>query len=262
MNVKSFIAMPSKASIVKIKATKSYGANVILQGDNFDEANKFARKLQEEKKLVFVHPYDDLDVIGGQGTIGLEILEDMPDVDVIIVPVGGGGFISGIAVSVKEVKLSVRIIGVEAKNMPSMKEVLLTGNPSFYKELSTIADGIAVGKPGEMTFEIIKKYVDDIVLVDEDEIADAIIILMERIKTISEGAGATSVAALLYRLKDYTNKKIVAVISGGNIDINMVSRIINKGLVKSFRKASFKVVLSDKPGSLWQLLQLICRIRS
>ncbi|AEE14891.1 threonine dehydratase [Thermodesulfobium narugense DSM 14796] len=257
LNVKSFIVMPSKASIVKVKATKSYGANVILHGNNFDEANEAARKLQAEKNLVFVHPYDDLDVIRGQGTIGLEILEDMPDVDVIVVPVGGGGLISGIAVAVKEIKPNVKIIGVEAKNMPSMKEALLTGIPSFYKGFPTIADGIAVGKPGEITFEIIKKYVDDIVLVDEDEIADAIIILMERIKTISEGAGATSVAALLYRLRDYSNKKIVAVVSGGNIDINMVSRIINKGLVKSFRKASFKVVLPDRPGSLWRLLQLI-----
>jgi threonine dehydratase len=257
LNVKSFIVMPSKASIVKVKATKGYGANVILQGDSFDEANDAARKLQEEKKLVFVHPYNDLDVIAGQGTIGLEILEDMPDVDVIVVPVGGGGLISGIAVAVKQIKPSVKIIGVEAKNMPSMKEALLSGVPSLYKGSPTIADGIAVGKPGEITFEIIKKYVDDIVLVDEDEIADAILILMERIKTISEGAGATSVAALLYRLKDYSNKKIAAVISGGNIDINMVSRIINKGLVKSFRKAGFKVILSDRPGSLWRLLQLV-----
>ncbi len=257
LNVKSFIVMPSKASIVKVKATKSYGANVILQGDSFDEANEAARKLQEEKKLVLVHPYNDLDVIAGQGTIGLEILEDMPDVDVIVVPVGGGGLISGIAIAAKQIKPSVKIIGVEAKNMPSMKEALLSGAPSFYKGSPTIADGIAVGKPGEITFEIIKKYVDDIVLVDEDEIADAILVLMERIKTISEGAGATSVAALLYRLKDYSNKKIAAVISGGNIDINMVSRIINKGLVKSFRKASFKVVLSDRPGSLWKLLQLV-----
>jgi len=257
LNVRSFIVMPSKASIVKVKATRSYGANVILHGNDFDEANDAARKLQEEKKLTFVHPYDDLDVIRGQGTIGLEILEDMPDVDVIVVPVGGGGLISGIAVAVKQTKPNVKIIGVQAKNMPSMKEALLSGFPSLYKGSPTIADGIAVGKPGEITFEIIKRYVDDIVLVDEDEIADAILILMERTKTISEGAGATSIAALLYRLKDYSNKNIVAVISGGNIDINMVSRIINKGLVKSFRKASFKVILSDKPGSLWKLLQLI-----
>ncbi|WP_448589424.1 threonine ammonia-lyase [Thermodesulfobium sp.] len=257
LNVRSFIVMPSKASIVKVKATRSYGANVILHGNDFDEANDAARKLQEEKKLTFVHPYDDLDVIRGQGTIGLEILEDMPNVDVIVVPVGGGGLISGIAVAVKQTKPNVKIIGVQAKNMPSMKEALLSGFPSLYKGSPTIADGIAVGKPGEITFEIIKRYVDDIVLVDEDEIADAILILMERTKTISEGAGATSIAALLYRLKDYSNKNIVAVISGGNIDINMVSRIINKGLVKSFRKASFKVILSDKPGSLWKLLQLI-----
>lgn len=254
--ISSTIVMPKNAPLSKVKATRGYGANVVLHGSVYDEAYAEARRIQQEQQLTFIHPFDDPMVIAGQGTIALEILEDLPDVEAVVVPIGGGGLISGVAVAIKNLKPSVKVIGVQTKNMPSMVEAVAQKRIITYDGSSTIADGIAVKTPGELTFELVQRYVDDIVTVDEEEIASAILLMLERIKTISEGAGAVSVAAVLNRLPSHKERKIAALISGGNIDVNMMSRIINKGLTKSGRKVIFNIVIPDKPGSLWRLLQL------
>lgn len=255
--IPSTIVMPKHAPLSKVKATKSYGATVVLHGDVYDEAYAEALRIQAESKATFVHPFNDPSVIAGQGTIALEILEDLPDVDVVVVPIGGGGLISGIAVALKTLRPQVKIIGVQTKNMPSMAEAISKQKIVTCNGLATIADGIAVKTPGDVTFDIVKHYVDDIVTVSEDEIAGAILLLLERVKTVAEGAGAVSVAAVLNRLTSYKNSKIAAVISGGNIDVNMMSRIINKGLVQSGRKVFFDTIILDQPGMLGKLLQLI-----
>jgi len=255
--IKSTIVMPKHAPLSKVIATRGYGAKVVLHGDVYDEAYAEAKRIQAEENSTFVHPFNDPMVIAGQGTIALELLEDLPDVEVVVVPIGGGGLISGMAVALKQMKPNIKIIGVQTKNMPSMVQaiaqkhvVTIDGNP-------TIADGIAVKTPGNLNFDIVQRYVDDIVTVDEEEIASAILLLLERVKSVAEGAGAASVAAVLNRLPDYKNRKIAALISGGNIDVNTMTRIINKGLVKTGRKVFFDTIISDKPGVLCQLLQLI-----
>lgn len=255
--IKSTIVMPKHAPLSKIAATKNYGAQVVLHGEVYDEAYAQAREIQQHTGATFVHPFDDSEVIAGQGTIGLEILEDLPDVDIIAVPIGGGGLISGLAVAVKSIRPNIKIIGVQTKNMPSMAEAISKNHITTVAGIPTIADGIAVKTPGELTFEIIKKYVDDIVTVGEDEIANAILLLLERAKVISEGAGAVPIAAILNCLKSVKGKKIVALISGGNIDVNMLSRIIDKGLVKSGRKIFVDSLIPDKPGTLSILLNLV-----
>jgi threonine dehydratase len=255
--IKSTIVMPKHAPLSKIAATKSYGAQVVLHGEVYDEAYEKAREIQGQTGAVFVHPFNDPEVIAGQGTIGIEILEDLPDVDIIAVPIGGGGLISGIAIAAKSLKPEIQIIGVQTKNMPSMVETISHNHITTVDGMPTIADGIAVKTPGELTFKIIKKYVDDIVTVDEDEIASAILLLMERAKVISEGAGAASIAAILNRLEHVKNKKIVALVSGGNIDVNMLSRIIDKGLAKSGRKIFIDTLIPDRPGTLGVILNLM-----
>ena len=255
--IKSTIVMPKHAPLSKIAATKSYGAEVVLYGEVYDEAYEKARQIQKQSGAVFVHPFDDREIIAGQGTIGIEILEDIPDADIIVVPIGGGGLISGIAIAAKHMKPDIKIIGVQTKNLPSMARSLSQNHITTVEGPATIADGIAVKTPGELTFKIVKKFVDDIVTVDEDEIANAILLLLERAKVVSEGAGAASVAAILNRLDIVRNKKIVALISGGNIDVNMLSRIIDKGLVKSGRKIFVNTLIPDRPGTLSQLLNLI-----
>ncbi|NLU10802.1 MAG: threonine ammonia-lyase [Tepidanaerobacter acetatoxydans] len=255
--IKSTIVMPKHAPLSKIAATKSYGAEVILYGDVYDEAYEKAKEIQKQTGAVFVHPFNDPEVIAGQGTIGLEILEDLPDIDIIVVPVGGGGLISGVAIAAKNIKPSIKIIGVQAKNMPSMVESISQGHITTIEGMPTIADGIAVKTPGELTFNIVNHYVDDIITVDEDEIANAILLLMERAKVIAEGSGAVSVAAILNRLEYIENKKVVALISGGNIDVNMLSRIIDKGLAKSGRRILIDTLIPDKPGTLGILLNRV-----
>lgn len=254
--IPSTIVMPKNAPLSKVKATRGYGANVVLHGSVYDEAYAEALRLQAENRLTFIHPFNDPLVIAGQGTIALEILEDLPDVDVVVVPIGGGGLIAGIATAIKQLKPSVKVIGVQTKSMPSMAEAIAQNRIAACPAAPTIADGIAVKTPGELTFDIVRHYVDDIVTVDEEEIASAILLLLERIKTIAEGAGAVAAAAVLNRLQSYKQQKIAAVVSGGNIDVNMMSRIINQGLRKSGRKVIFNIVIPDKPGSLWRLLQL------
>jgi len=242
--IKSTIVMPKHAPV--------------LYGEVYDEAYEKAKEIQEQSGATFVHPFDDEEIIAGQGTIGIEILEDLPDADVIVVPVGGGGLISGISIAAKHIKPDIKIIGVQTQNLPSMAKAIAQNRISTVEGPATIADGIAVKTPGELTFRIVQQYVDDIVTVDEDEIASAILLLLERAKVVSEGAGAASVAAILNRLVNFRNKK-VAVISGGNIDVNMLSRIIDKGLVKSGRKIFVNALIPDRPGTLGQLLNLMAQ---
>lgn len=255
--IKSTIVMPKHAPLSKVSATRGYGAKVVLHGDVYDEAYAQAKRIQAEENSTFVHPFNDPMVIAGQGTIALELLEDLPDVEVVVVPIGGGGLISGMAVALKNMKPSIKIIGVQTRNMPCMAKAIAEKHIVTIDGIPTIADGIAVKTAGDLNFDIVQRYVDDVVTVDEEEIASAILLLLERAKTVAEGAGAASVAAILSRLSGYRDCKIAAVISGGNIDVNTMTRIINKGLVKSGRKVFFDTIISDKPGVLWQLLQLI-----
>lgn len=255
--IKSTIVMPKHAPLSKVIATRGYGAKVILHGDVYDDAYAEAKRTQSEENSIFVHPFNDPLVMAGQGTIALELLEDLPDVEVVVVPIGGGGLISGMAVALKKLKPTIKIIGVQTKNCASMVESLAQKQVVTVDGIPSIADGITVKTPGNLSFDICQRSVDDIVTVDEEEIASAILLLLEKVKTVAEGAGAASVAAVLNRFSGYKNCKIAAVISGGNIDVNTMTRIINKGLVKSGRKVFFDTIISDRPGVLCQLLQLI-----
>nr|CAD67960.1 putative threonine dehydratase catabolic [Thermotoga sp. RQ2] len=253
------IVMPKYAPLSKITKTRNLGAQVILEGNIFDEAYEAALRIQEKTGAVFVHPFNDPHVIAGQGTIGLEIMEDLPDVEVVVVPVGGGGLISGVSVAIKSMNPEVKVIGVQTENMPSMIASLRRGRAERVEGKPTLADGIAVKKPGDLTFELVKKYVDEMVVVNEEEIADAILFLLEQAKVVAEGAGAVGVAAVLNKL-DVKGKKVAIVISGGNIDVNMIDRIINKGLVKSGRKVFIETFVMDRPGALKELLGIVAEL--
>lgn len=259
MGIEGTIVMPKTAPLSKIEATRSYGAHVELQGDTFNDAYEYAKNLQEITGAVFIEPFNDESIIAGQGTIGLEILEKLPDVDTIIVPIGGGGLISGIATAVKMMRPECRIIGVQSEHAPSMKRSLEENEIIKLEEVSTIADGIAVKTPGSITYDICKEYVDEVVTVSEEEIAAAILVLLEKMKMVAEGAGATSVAAAMFNKIDIHNRKCVAVLSGGNIDVNLLSKIIDLGLVKTGRKAVIDMDVMDKPGNLSRVLELISR---
>jgi threonine dehydratase len=251
------IVMPVMTPLVKVNATKGYGAHVVLHGDGYDEAYDEACRLGAEEHLTFVHPFDDPAVIAGQGTIGLEILEQIPDVEAIVVPIGGGGLISGIACAIKESRPQVRVVGVQPVRMPSMLEALKAHKPTTIPINPTIADGIAVRRSGELTVPLVEKYVDEVVAVEEEEIASGILTLLEREKTLAEGAGAAAVAALLHHKTKLKNKKTVALVCGGNIDVTLLSRIIQRGLVKDARLVRLQIHLSDRPGSLHQLTKII-----
>ncbi|HHU24105.1 MAG: threonine ammonia-lyase [Bacilli bacterium] len=259
--VKATIVMPTITPIIKVKATKDYGAEVILYGDNYDEACNKALKICRERGAVFVHPFNDEAVICGQGTIGLEIMTQLRNIDAVVVPVGGGGLIAGVAKAAKSLNPNVKVIGVEAANAPCVKESMEAGRVLTVCCTPTIAEGIAVACPGELTFKLIQEYVDDIVAVDEDEIASALLSLLEKQKIVVEGSGATPVAALLNHKLDYLQgKNVVCVISGGNIDINMVETIINSGLMKDGRRFNLQVKLKHKAGELQKLLSLISKV--
>ena len=251
------ICIPSVAPLSKIMATKSYGANVVLCDGVYDDAYAKAVEIQKNEGRTFIHPFNVGDVIAGQGTIGLEILKQLPDADAVIVPIGGGGLISGIACAVKAINPNCKVYGVQAAGAPSMKESLDAGKIITLDSVNTIADGIAVKTPGTRTFDICSQYVDEVVTVTEDEIAVAILTLIEKQKTVSEGAGATTVAAAMFNKVDIKGKKVVCVVSGGNIDVNILSRVINKGLVKSGRLLELSTEIADKPGQLNSLLGLI-----
>ena len=257
LGIKSIICMPAGAPISKVEATRGYGAEVVLVPGVYDDAAREAERLTAEHGYTFAHPFNDPLVIAGQGTIGLEILEQLPDVEQIVVPIGGGGLISGIAFAVKHLKPDCRVIGVQAAGAASMYISRHSGKPTELRSVSTIADGIAVKKPGDLTFELCQRYVDEIVTVGEDEIASAILALMEGQKTVAEGAGATPVAACMFGKVDTSEKKTVCVVSGGNVDVTTLSRVITKGLSKSGRLVDLTTKVTDKPGSLLLLIQLV-----
>ena len=256
LGIKSVICMPAGAPIMKVKATKGYGGDVVLVDGNYDDSAKKAQELAKANGYTFAHPFDDPYVIAGQGTIGLEILEQMPDVEQVIVPIGGGGLASGVAVAIKSVRPEVRVIGVQSINVASMFASFGHDEIKTVKDAATIADGIHVLTPGSLTFELIRKYADDIVTVTEDEIAAAIVALMEGPKTVAEGAGAASVAAYLFKKVD-TSLKTVSIVSGGNVDITTLERIITKGLQKTGRVTQLTVRLEDNTASLIRFLSLI-----
>ena len=255
--IKAVICLPGGAPISKVEATKSYGAEVCLVPGVYDDAYQKALDLQKEHGYAFLHPFNDEDVIAGQGTIALEIAEQLPDMDAVIVPIGGGGLISGIAYTIKTLYPSVKVIGVQAKGAPSMKNSIEHGEVEELPSVSTIADGIAVKKPGDLTYEICSKYVDEIVTVTDDEISAAILALMEQHKLVTEGAGAVSVAAAMFNKVDLKGKKAVCVLSGGNIDVTILSRVIKRGLLMSGRSCQLMIELMDKPGQLKNVSRII-----
>lgn len=255
--IKSLICLPDGAPISKVEATKRYGADVCLVEGVYDDAYKKALELKEEKGYTFIHPFNDEDVIAGQGTIGLELLEQLPDVDAVIVPIGGGGLISGIAFAIKSLNPNIKVYGVQASGAPSMLQSIEHHQIETLSRVSTIADGIAVKEPGSNTFELCEKYVDDIVTVTDDEISTAILTLIEQQKLVAEGAGAVSVAAALFNKLPIKGKKVVCVLSGGNIDVTILSRVINRGLLKAGRSADLNIELLDKPGQLEGVSRII-----
>lgn len=256
--IKSLICLPDGAPISKVEATKRYGAQICLVKGVYDDAYKKAIQLKEEKGYSFIHPFDDPDVIAGQGTIGLEILNQLPDADVVVVPVGGGGLISGVAYTIKQLKPTCRIYGVQAQGAPSMLKSIDDGEIETLDNVNTIADGIAVKTPGSLTYELCEKYVDGIVTVSDDEIALAILTLLEQQKLISEGAGAVPVAAVMNgKIPDIEGKNVCYLVSGGNIDVTILSRVIERGLKMGGRTADIRIALSDKPGQLSGVSRII-----
>ena len=255
--IKAVICLPDGAPISKVEATKSYGAEVCLVPGVYDDAYQKALQLRDEKGYSFLHPFNDEDVIAGQGTIALEIIEQLPEVDAVLVPIGGGGLISGIAYTLKTLKPDVKIYGVEAKGAPCMKNAMEKGSLEKLDSVSTIADGIAVKQPGDLTYDFCSKYVDEIVTVTDDEISAAILALMEKQKLVAEGAGAVGVAAAMFNKVDLKGKKVVSVVSGGNIDVTILSRVINRGLLMSGRSCELRLELLDKPGQLKSVAQII-----
>ena len=255
--IKSVICLPDGAPISKVEATKSYGAEVCLVEGVYDDAYQKALQLRDEKGYTFIHPFDDEDVIAGQGTIALELIEQIPDLDVIVVPIGGGGLISGIAYTAKTLNPHIKVYGVQAKGAPSMKNSVAHGQVEELSSVSTIADGIAVKKPGDLTYELCSKYVDEIVTVTDDEISAAILALMEQHKLVTEGAGAAGVAAVMFGKLDVKGKKTVCVLSGGNVDVTILSRVISRGLLMSGRNCQLLIELMDKPGQLKNVARII-----
>lgn len=255
--IKSLICLPDGAPISKVEATKSYGADVCLVEGVYDDAYNKALQLKDEKGYTFIHPFDDENVIAGQGTIGLELLDQLPELDAVIVPVGGGGLISGVAFALKSLNPNIKVYGVQASGAPSMVTSIEHGKIECLDTVSTIADGIKVKEPGVNTFEMCQKYVDQIVTVTDDEISSAILALIEQQKLISEGAGAVSVAAAMFNKVPVKGKKVVCLVSGGNIDVTILSRVIKRGLLKSGRTDSFNIELIDKPGQLRDVSKLI-----
>jgi threonine dehydratase len=263
LGVKSTIVMPEATPIMKVANTRAHGARIVLHGANYDEAYAEARRLEHVEQLTFVHPFDDPDVIAGQGTVALEVLEQEPELEAIVVPVGGGGLVSGVAAALKALRPGAKVIGVETEVLPCMLQAIDAGKPVTLEGANTIADGIAVKRAGDLTFEHVKKYVDEIVTVSEEEIASAILYLLEREKTVVEGAGAVAVAALMqHKVRGLDGRRVVAVVSGGNIDVNLVARVIERGLVKDGRLVRISVALQDKPGQLAKVSAIVANHRA
>ena len=276
LGIRARIVMPLTTPLIKVSATRGYGGDVVLHGANYDEAYEEAMRLGAQDRLTFVHAFNDDEVIAGQGTLGLELLEQHPDLELVVVPVGGGGLIGGIGCALKETNPRIQVIGVQPARLPSVKVALSEGKPVTLPSAVTIADGIAVRRTGELTLPLIQKYVDDIVTVEEEEIANAVLLLLEREKTLAEGAGAAAVAALVNRciptirdsmtpdsmIGDKAGKKVVAIVSGGNIDVTLLARIIERGLVKDGRLVRLRVHLPDYPGALHRLTGILAQHRA
>ena len=257
--IQSLICMPDGAPISKVEATKQLGAEVRLVKGAYDDAYATALQLQEDTGATFIHPFDDDEVIAGQGTIGLEILDELENPDAVVVPIGGGGLISGVAYAIKHLNPNVKIYGVQAAGAASMVKSQQEGTPITLDQAETFADGIAVKHPGDITYQLVEQYVDEIVTVSEDESAAAILALIEKQNVIAEGAGAVSVAAVLFHKLPVEGKKVVCIVSGGNIDVNILSRVITRGLLTSGRNVSLTIALTDKPGQLQEVSEIIAR---
>ncbi len=260
--IRSVIVMPLTTPLVKVTATRDFGAEVRLYGANYDEAFAEATRVCAGEGLTFIHPFDDAAVMAGQGTIGLELLEQIPELEGVVVPIGGGGLIGGIACAIKESKPGVRVVGVQTSRLPSMAAAIEAHHPVTIDPAITIADGIAVRRAGDLTLPMVERYVDEVVTVDEDEIASAILMLLEREKTLAEGAGAAALAALLQHRTSLSGVHTAVLICGGNIDVTLLSRIIERGMVQDGRLVRLRIVLLDKPGALHDLTRLIASHRA
>jgi threonine dehydratase len=260
--IRALIVMPLATPLVKVTATRGFGAEVVLHGANYDEACVEGTRLCEAEGMTFIHPFDDPIVMAGQGTIGLELLEQVPQLEAVVVPIGGGGLIGGIACAIKESRPEIRVVGVQTSRLPSMAAAMEQRHPVTLDPSTTIADGIAVRRAGDVTFPVVDKYVDEIVTVDEDEIASAILVLLEREKTLAEGAGATALAALLQKKTSLQGQHTAVLVGGGNIDVTLLSRIIERGLVQDGRMIRLRIHLLDKPGALAELTKLIANYRA
>ena len=258
--IKAVICLPDGAPISKVEATKRYGAEVCLVPGVYDDAYNRALQLRDEKGYTFIHPFNDESVIAGQGTIGLELFDQLPDLDAVVVPIGGGGLIAGVAFTMKNLNPNVKVYGVQAAGAPSMARSITDGEMEELDDVSTIADGIAVKKPGNLTFSLCQQYVDEIVTVSDDEISAAILALMEQQKLVTEGAGAVSVAAVMFNKIPVKGKKVACLLSGGNVDVTILSRVIERGLVMSGRRCQFIIELMDKPGQLLGVAEIVAKL--
>ncbi len=260
--IRALIVMPLATPLVKVTATRGFGAEVLLYGANYDEACEEATRLCAAEGMTFIHPFDDVEVMAGQGTIGLELLEQIQQLEAVVVPIGGGGLIGGVACAIKESRPEIRVIGVQTSRLPSMVAAVELHRPVTIEPATTIADGIAVRRAGDVTLPVVERYVDEIVTVDEDEIASAILMLLEREKTLAEGAGAAALAALLQKKTSLSGAHTAVLVGGGNIDVTLLSRIIERGLVQDGRLIRLRIHLLDKPGALAELTRLIANHRA
>ena len=260
--IKARIVMPEMTPLVKVSSTAGFGAEVVLHGANYDEACAEAMRQSEADGMTFLHPFDDAEVIAGQGTIGLELMEQVPGLEAVVVPIGGGGLISGVACAIRESNPKIRVIGVQTERLPSMLRAVEAGEPVTVPAEATIADGIAVRRAGNLTLSLVQRYVDEIVTVDEEEIAKAILILLEREKTLAEGAGAVAIAALLQRKTSLSSENTAVLVCGGNIDVSLLAKIIERGLVKDGRRTRVRIHLTDRPGALHQLTRILADVRA
>jgi threonine dehydratase len=261
-NIKAHIVMPLATPLVKVTATRNFGGRVTLHGANYDEACAEAMRMRDAHGYTFVHPFDDPAVIAGQGTIGLELLEQVPSLEAVVVPIGGGGLISGVACAIKESKPAVRVIGVQTARLPSMCAALAQHQPVTIEPAITVADGIAVRRAGDLTLPLVERYVDEVVTVEEEDIASAILVLLEREKTLAEGAGAAALAALLQNKVNFRGRHTAVLVCGGNIDVTLLARIIERGLVKDGRMVRMRIHLLDRPGALHELTRIITEHRA
>ena len=260
--IRAQIVMPLMTPLVKVAATKGFGAEVVLHGANYDEAYSYALESCAAQGMTFLHPFDDAEVINGQGSIGLELLEQVPDLEAVVVPIGGGGLISGVACAMKECNPKVRVVGVQTERLPSMLRATEAGHPVTIPASATVADGIAVRRAGDVTLPLVQRYVDEIVTVDEEEIANAILVLLEKEKTLAEGAGAVAIASLLQHKTSLGRQRTAALVCGGNIDVSLLAKIIERGLAKDGRRLRLRIHLTDRPGALHQLTKIIADLRA